>query len=247
MKALIVEDEPVAARSLQRLLAAAAPDMDASAVVGSVAAAVDWLRTRPPPDLLLLDVQLSDGLSFDIFDAVSPDAPVIFTTAHDEYALRAFEVFGIDYLLKPIDPVRLAAALAKLEHVRRPAPAFELARAYRDAAKNHKQRFLVHSGTSLVSVDAGQIAYFAKELVVRLVTTEGRGFALSQSLDELHAALDPAVFFRLNRQVLAHIQAVGRAQRLAKGKLEVDLVPPLAQPVVVSQERAAAFRQWLDR
>lgn len=246
MKALIVEDEAIAARSLQRQLAKLAPQIDASEVVGSVAQAVQWLRTRPAPDLLLLDVQLSDGLSFDIFEAVSPETPVIFTTAHDEYALRAFEVFGIDYLLKPVDPVRLSAALAKLDHVRK-APGAELARHYRSETRQFKQRFLVHSGASMVSIDVGQIAYFAKELVVRLVTVEGRGFALDQSLDEIHQTLDPALFFRLNRQVLAHIQAVGRAHRLGKGKLEVELTPPLAQPVVVSQERAAAFRQWLNR
>lgn len=249
MKALIVEDEAIAARNVQRMLLEFAPEIEAVGPVGSVQSAVEWLSRHPAPDLMFLDVQLSDGLSFEIFDAAVLTAPVIFTTAYDQFALRAFEVFGIDYLLKPIDPARFALAIAKFRKLAGATapPPTALARHYRDAAHAYKQRFLVHSGDALVSMETERVAYFVKDLVVRLVTTEGRGYALNQSLDELEPMLDPARFFRINRQVLAHIQAVKKAHRSFKGKLEVELAPPLAGSVVVSQERASAFRAWLDR
>lgn len=249
MKALIVEDEPIAVRNLQRLMAQFAPDLEVLGPVDSVRSAVAWLVSNPAPDLVFLDVQLADGLSFDIFDAVPMNAPVIFTTAHDAFALRAFEVSGIDYLLKPIEPARFALAIARFRKLAGAVPASPaaLAQNYRQAAQQFKQRFLVHSGAALSSIEVGQIAYFVKELVVRLVTVEGRGYTMNQSLDELEPLLDPALFFRLNRQVLVHIQSVLKAHRGFKGKLEVELAPPLGEPAAVSQERAAAFRAWLDR
>jgi two-component system LytT family response regulator len=246
---LIIEDEPVAARNLQRLIVELAPEIQALGPLPSVRESVEWLQSNPPPDLLFLDVQLTDGLSFEIFDSVAASVPVIFTTAFDDYALRAFESFGIDYLLKPIDPARFARAMAKFRQLTAAdaPPLREVARHYRDASGYRKQRFLVQSGDALQSIEAGHVAYFVKELVVRLVTTEGRGYALSQSLDEIEPVVDPALFFRINRQVLAHIQAVKRVHKLFKGKLQVELSPPSAQEVVVSQERAAPFRAWLDR
>lgn len=244
MRALIVEDEPVAARSLQRLLAIEAPDLDSSAVAGSVAAAVDWLQREPRPDVLFLDIQLGDGLSFDIFDACPVDVPVVFVTAHDAFALRAFEVHGIDYLLKPVDPARLRAALARLRRLAPPPPLPVVAGDYRAASRQYRQRFLVQAGGRMQALDAGDVAYFSKELVVRLVARDGRGYALAQSLDDLQRGLDPDRFFRLNRQLLVARSALGDVRRLGKGRLEVDLHPPLPEPAVVSQERAAAFRAW---
>lgn len=247
MKIVIVEDEAIAARNLARLLSKAAPDFEVVAVLPSVEASVRWLREHPAPDALFLDVQLADGLSFEIFDAVEIDAPVVFTTAYDQYALRAFEVAGVDYLLKPIEPARLATAIERLRGRAAPPPLARLAREYGEATRQYKSRFLVHSGETLHSIEVERIAYFVKELVVRLVTVEGRGHALSQSLDDLENLLDPTRFFRLNRQVLASIDAIDKAHRGFKGKLEVTLKPATAEPVTVSQERAAAFRAWLDR
>jgi two-component system, LytTR family, response regulator len=235
MRALIVEDEAVAARSLQRLLAEVAPALQVVAVTGSVADTVDWWQRSPRPDVVFLDVQLSDGLSFEVFDQVAADVPVIFTTAHDEFALRAFAVFGIDYLLKPIDPARLAAALGKLPRMAR-AP----------GAAGYRQRFLLPHGARLEPVTVDRIAWFEKALVVRLVTVDGRGFAMSQSLDQLQQALDPACFVRLNRQLLVHRQAIVGMVRAGKGRLAVRLHPEPECAAVVSQERAAAFREWLD-
>lgn len=247
MRALIVEDEPVAARSLQRLLGQVAPTLQVVAVTASVRETIDWWQREPRPDLVFLDVQLSDGLSFEIFEAVAPEVPVIFTTAHDEFALRAFGVFGVDYLLKPIDPRRLAAALDKLHALTAGAAAVALGDQYRHASGQYRQRFLLPDRGRLVPLEVDRIGWFEKALVVRLVTTDGRGFALAQSLDELQQALDPQRFFRLNRQLLVHRQSIGAVHRRGKGKLEVELQPvPEATPSV-SQERGAAFRAWLER
>lgn len=252
MLALIVEDEPVAARNLQRLIAELAPDLRVEGPFPSIASTLERLRAEPVPDLMFMDVQLGDGLCFEIFETLPLALPVIFTTAYDAFALKAFEVFGIDYLLKPIKPERFALALAKwrrLKAIGQPAitPPADLAQTYFRSAQQYRSRFLVQQGESLQSVAVGDIAYFHKDLVVRLVTRAGRGYTVSQSLDELEHVLDPARFFRVNRQVLASADAIVRATRQFKGKLELELDPPLREVAIVSQERAGAFRDWLDR
>ena len=252
MRALIVEDEPIAARSLRQLLAELGPEFAVDGPLPSIAAALDWLNSQPAPDLIFMDVQLADGLCFEIFEAMPLAVPVIFTTAYDAFALKAFEVFGIDYLLKPIKPSRFALALAKWRRLKATgavaaAPPADLAQTYFRNAQHYRARFLVQQGESLISVATEDIAYFCKDLVVRLVARNGRAYTMSQSLDELEQVLDPTQFFRINRQVLARAEAIVRATRLFKGKLQVDLEPGLKEPVIVSQERAAAFREWLDR
>ena len=252
MLALIVEDEPIAARTLRQLVAELAPDLVLEGPLATVEAAAARLASAPAPDLVFMDVQLADGLCFEIFDALSLAVPVIFTTAFDAFALKAFEVFGIDYLLKPIKPERLALALAKWRRLKASgqaaaAPPADLAQAYFRSAQQYRARFLVQQGEHLQSIAVDDIAYFHKELVVRLVTRGGRAYTVSHSLDELEQMLDPARFFRLNRQVLTRAEAIVRATRQFKGKLEVVLDPPAKEAVVVSQERAAAFRDWLDR
>lgn len=245
MKAVIIEDEARAAHGLLMLLKQVAPQVEVVQTLASVQEAIEWFSTHEPPDLAFMDIHLADGLSFDILDAVRLECPVIFTTAHDQYALRAFEVHGVDYLLKPIGPQRLAAALTKLRHVRLPTTE-AAAQLYRSSSRQYKQRFLVRGGTRLVSVDVGRIAYFVKELVVRMVTMDGRGYPMSQSLDELQQQLDPAAFFRVNRQVLAHMQSVRDIVRASRGRLQLVLEPPMAEAPIVSQDRASAFKRWLD-
>lgn len=246
---LIVEDEALAAQSLARWVADLEPGIQIEPPLATVAAALQRLAHPPVPELVLLDVHLADGLCFELFDALPLSTPVIFTTAYDEFALRAFEVFGVDYLLKPIRPERLALALAKWRRVRgqhgpqRPPAA--LAEDYFRASAAPRQRFLVPVGAAMRSIAVGEIAYFAKEWVVRLITRDGRAFAIDQTLDELEPSLPPGRFFRLNRQVLAQIDAIGLVHRGSKGRLEVELQPPLGKPLTVSQERAPAFRAWL--
>lgn len=252
MRALIVEDEAHAAAELARLLAELAPELQVEAPRGSILAAVARLAAPPAPDLIFMDVQLSDGLCFEIFAGLPPTAPVIFTTAYDQFALQAFEAFGIDYLLKPIRPARLAAALDKWRRLRESggpaaAPPAALAQHLAGAGRALRTRFLVNAGASLVSVPIEDVAYFHKALVVRLVTRSGRAYPLTQSLDELEQTLDPACFFRLNRQVIARAEAISRIDRGLKGRLDITLRPALGEDCSTSPERAAALRAWLDR
>ncbi len=252
MLALIIEDEAVSARSLASLVGEFAPELRLEAPLATVGAAIARLSREPAPDLLLMDVHLADGTCFDILEAVPATAPIIFTTAHDEFALKAFEVFGIDYLLKPIRPERLRQALEKWRQLERgkataPEASRDLARAYFNTARRYRERFLVAMGEAMRSIPVGEIAYFHKDLAVRLVTRDGRGHVLAQSLDELEAMLDPERFFRANRQFVVAIDAIARVHRGFKGRLELELSPPSAETVIVSQERAAALRAWLDR
>jgi two-component system LytT family response regulator len=252
MLALIVEDEPIAARTLHQLIVRLAPDIEVEAPLPSIQSTCVRLARAPTPDLVFMDVQLSDGLCFEIFETQPLALPVIFTTAHDTFALKAFEVFGIDYLLKPIKPDRLALALAKWRTLKAsgetsPPPPADLAQTYFRSARQYRARFLVQHGDSLHSIAVEDVAYFQKELVVRLATRSGRVYTVAQSLDELEQVLDPDRFFRINRQVLARAESIERVTRQFKGKLEVQLTPPLKEPVVVSQERASEFRSWLDR
>jgi two-component system response regulator LytT len=252
MHALIVEDEPLAARSLQQLLGDFAPDIEGEGPYPSIAATLARLRSGPAPDLLFMDVELADGLCFELFDAFPISAPVIFTTAYDQFAIRAFEVFGIDYLLKPIRPSRFALALGKWRRLRAAGQATDmqtasLATAYFHAAQTWRTRFLVAQGENFVSIAVSDIAYFQKELVVRIVTHTGARHTLSQSLDDLEKMLDPDLFFRANRQTLVSYAAIRRIGRASKGKLLVEVTPPAIDEIVVSQERATALRAWLDR
>lgn len=250
--ALIVEDEPVAAAAMRDMLAEYAPELVPEAPIGTISAAIARLAQAPAPALIFMDVHLADGLCFEIFDGLPPTSPIIFTTAYDQFALQAFEAFGIDYLLKPIRPARLAAALAKWRRLcesgaRTATPSAEAAQRYFRAAQEYRKRILVQAGETLVSVPLEDIAYFHKALVVRVVTRSGRAYPVSQSLDELEQTLDPTQFFRANRQALVRADAIARIDRGFKGKLELTLSPTLAEGCTVSQERASALRDWLDR
>jgi len=252
VRALIVEDEAIAAQTLREMLVEFAPELELEAPLGSITAAIARLAQPPAPDLIFMDVHLSDGMCFEIFDAIPPASPVIFTTAYDEFALQAFEAFGIDYLLKPIRPARLAAALSKwrqlTEQGRKPEPLpAEATRRYFHATQQFRKRLLVQSGDTLISIPVSDVAYFHKALVVRVVTNSGRAYPVSQSLEELEQTLDPTQFFRLNRQVLARAEAITQINRGFKGKLDISLQPTLSEDCTVSQERASALRDWLNR
>ena len=252
LSAMIVEDEPVTAETLRGLLTEYAPELTLEPPVATIAGAIARLAQPPAPALIFMDVHLADGLCFEIFDALPASSPVIFTTAYDQFALQAFEAFGIDYLLKPIRPARLASALAKWRRLcetgtATPPPNAEAAQRYFRSAQQYRKRMLVQSGETLVSLPLEDVAYFHKALVVRVVTRSGRAYPVSQSLDELEQTLDPEQFFRLNRQVIARAEAIDRIDRGFKGKLELRLTPPLDEGCTVSQERAGTLRDWLDR
>ena len=257
LRALIIEDEPLAANRLIGLLNKQTQPVEVVGTAESVAEAEVLLRvTQPAPDVLFLDIHLADGLSFELFERLEIRSPVIFTTAYDKYALRAFKVNSVDYLLKPIDPEELTAALAKLHRQREAATpqldAALLARVLQQArpAKEYKTRFVVRVGEHLKAIPVEQIAYFASlEKVTLLHTREGRRFVIDYTLEQLEGMLDPLEFFRLNRAYLAHAEAIHDIIHYTNSRLQTVLkpAPPDNDTVLVSREKVSTFKAWLDR
>ncbi|RAK62892.1 LytR/AlgR family response regulator transcription factor [Hymenobacter edaphi] len=258
MTAFVVEDEPLAARRLTDLLRRQQPPVQVLATADSVEAAAALLLAAPqPPDVLFLDIHLADGLSFELFERVQVRCPVIFTTAYDQYALRAFKVNSIDYLLKPIDEDELQAALHKLRAVRATpaaAPAFDagvLAQVLQQLQPQpqYKKQFVVKVGEHLKVVPVEQVSYFfSLEKATFVQTRENRRFVLDQTLEQLEKLLDPQQFFRLNRAYLVHHEAIQDIIHYTNSRLKTTLRPAAPEgDVLVSRERVSAFRQWLDR
>jgi DNA-binding LytR/AlgR family response regulator len=254
-KVLIIEDEAPAARRLRKMLEDTGRDLEIIAQLDSVEAAVKWFDNQEgQPDLIFMDIQLSDGISFEIFNKTTVTAPVIFTTAYDEYSLKAFKVNSIDYLLKPISPEDLNSALDKFEKLSQNAtPAAADTRI--DAllrtlnTKNpYKSRFLVKVGDKFYSVPIENIAYFyTEEKAVYLYTFEKIRYPLDQSLDEIEKSLDPEQFFRLNRQFIAQVNAIFKLHSYFNGKLKVNLKPEPDHEIIVSRDKASLLKDWLDR
>ncbi|GAB2967341.1 LytTR family DNA-binding domain-containing protein [Hymenobacter coalescens] len=257
MNVLLLEDEYPAAERLQHLLAQAAPEARVVAQHDTVAGAVAWLRTHPAPDLILADIHLADGISLDVFDQLVVTTPVIFTTAYDQYALQAFKTHSVDYLLKPIKLAELQAALQKLRQWHSPAlTASEVAQRLQslltqqpgtNASPAPKSRFLVRQGEQLLPIQATAIAWFqSRNETVTLVTLAGQRYLVEYTLEQLEQLLDGRQFFRLNRQFLAQLPAVQRLHPWFNGKLKLDLQPAPADEVIVSREKAAAVKSWLE-
>lgn len=261
MTVLLLEDETPAAERLRRLLSQAAPEAEVLAVLDTVAAALDWLATHPAPDLILSDVQLADGLSLDVFAQTVVRSPVIFTTAYDQYALRAFEANSVAYLLKPVKLADLQAALTKLRQWPGSAdtapasptldafnaPLERLLDALPQPQRPYKTRFLVRQGEALLPLPASEVAWFAsRHETTTLATHAGQRFVVDYTLEQLEALLDPSLFCRLNRQLLAQLPAVRRLVPHFGGKLLVELHPAAPAEVLVSKERAPAVKRWLE-
>ncbi len=250
MDVLLVEDEPPALARLEEGLRACAPEARVVGRLGSVRETVAWLRAHPGPDLVLMDLQLSDGLSLEVFRQVELQAPVIVVTAYDQHVLEALALNCIDYLLKPVRQERLAAAIGKYRQLERHF-AGDLRGLLRDLDRPRgarRERLLARRGLDFVPVQADDVAWFSTEhKLVFLRHRAGAQYLVDQPLAELEAQLDPARFFRLNRKYLAHAAAICSFRPADKGRLAVTLEPAPAEPVLVSQERAAAFREWMER
>lgn len=256
MKVLIVEDEPFAQQELIRLLEKVATGTEVIACLDSVEDTVEWLRENPVPDLIFLDIQLSDGLSFEIFKQEKVMCPVIFTTAFDEYSIQAFKVNSIDYLLKPIKTEDLQAALNKFEDVRKsyqsglqmPFDISKLELLLKPVTKEYKSRFIARVGDQIRHLGIDEISWFyAEDNVVFLITRTNHRYIIDYTLDQIMELIDPAVFTRLNRSVIAHISGIGKVSRYFNGRLLVEMIPASPEPTYVSRAKAQSFIEWLDK
>jgi two-component system LytT family response regulator len=253
MNLLIVEDEAAAASRLQHLVQDTAPDAQILAVLDSVESATAWLGTQPAPDLILMDIQLADGLSFEIFREVQVEAPVIFTTAYDDYALQAFKVNSIDYLLKPIKREELAAAFDKYRKrvaAQQPAAPVDYRRLLDLlpglTAPSYQQRIVVRYGAHIRAIEIAEAAYiFLESKIAILRGFDGKDHPVDYTLDELEQILNPKQFFRINRKLIVNVSAIDQMYAYSKSRVQLTLKPPYAGEALVSSERAAEFKQWL--
>lgn len=254
MKALIIEDEYPAAERLTKLIQKTDTGIEVQEVIGSIEAARRWFADHEAPDLIFSDIQLSDGLSFVIFDEIPIKSPIIFTTSYDEYAIKAFKVKSIDYLLKPIKPQELTAAIEKYRALTgtNTSPEYglkiqSLLDILPSAGRKFKTRFLVKQQEQLVPIHQHEIAYFftTNELVC-LVRNDNRQFLVDYRLEELEKLLDPAHFFRLNRQYIAALPAVQKIHTYFNGKLKLELFPEPSHEILISREKAPTFKEWIE-
>lgn len=240
---VILEDEAPARERLEAALHRVAPELSIAGALPSISSAVDWFRAHPSPDLVLADIQLADGLSFEIFDQTPLTCPVVFCTAYDEYVIEAMSAGGIDYLLKPIKDDDLLRAVGRYRRLE-----VHFAERIRAVARKlgEPRRILARRKEGFVALALEQVAYFAvDDKQAEVVTREGQRFEVDQTLAELEATLDPSRFFRVNRQYLVAASAIEGFRPYIKGKLLVDLSPSPTGDVIVSQENASRFRTWL--
>lgn len=252
MKALIIEDEIMAAKTLQKLLGEVSPETEVVAVLESIEDSVAWIEENPMPDLMFMDIHLADGSSFTIFDRVDITCPVIFTTAYDEYALKAFEVNSIDYLLKPISKEALERAMRKyrmLDLGRQNSNSGNIeALLYQLTQKsNYRRCFLLPERDKLVPLPTANIAYaYIEAKTVKLVSVDHKEYYLTQTLDDLMAQLDPKEFFRANRQFVISRSAVKDVSVWFGNKLAINLVMETPEKIIVSKARVAEFKHWFS-
>ncbi|MDY3068147.1 MAG: LytTR family DNA-binding domain-containing protein [Parabacteroides sp.] len=253
MKALIIEDEKAALRNLKAVIGEVDYDIDVVGEVDSIADCVDWIRSNPAPDLVFMDIHLADGSAFDIFDIVDIECPVIFTTAYDEYALRAFKVNSVDYLLKPISRTELKKALDKLslfckskqkDESPKPVDYLSIIKELK-REESYKTHFLVPVRDKLIPLSVDSILYFyIAEGTVKAVDVNNNEFVFSQTLDEITEQLNPKLFFRANRQYLISKKSVADACVWFNGRLAINLKVPTSERIIISKAKVSEFKEW---
>lgn len=250
---VIIEDEVPAARLLHSMVVRLRSEWDIIVLPGSVEEAIDWFASHPHPDLIFLDIQLADGNSFDFLSAARPTSAIIFTTAYDQYAVRAFTVNSIDYILKPVDEQRLQDAIRKYEqlhnsHNTRPDDYLStLLDTLQPKEKQYRTRFLIYGADSFRTLQVSDIAYFYSENKITFaVTRSNQEHVIDLSLNKLTEQLDPDRFFRANRQVILCIDAIDHAEPYFNGKLSVTARPPFKGKITISEEKLSAFKRWLN-
>lgn len=253
MKILIIEDEQPAAKQLTKLLLKCDPSVSVIETIDSVESSVKWLKTFPTPDAVFMDIQIADGLSFDIFNHVEIPCPVIFTTAFDQYAIKAFKVNAVDYLLKPIDEDELSEALDKIRNrsSENNLPPQYSKEFYQNILQNvvkkdFKERFLIKTGQSLSRLDTLEIAYFfSEDGLTQCLTHPNKRHIIEHTLDELESLMNPKDFFRINRKLYVNLKSIQKISPHFNGRLKLELTPQYREEVFVARERVNDFKAWL--
>lgn len=247
MKILIIEDEIKTAKALARLISILQPEAEIVASLQTVKAAIGYLSSESPPELIFMDVQLADGACFDIFKEVTVTSPVIFCTAYDEYAIAAFKANGIDYILKPFSEETLAAAFRKVATLKQSFGTTEEKPLFPLSAQNGRKSFLVfrHNKYTVIAVEHIAFFYIKGEMSV-MATFEGAEYVISQPLDTISNQLPPGQFYRINRQYLINFDAVHEVEHYFARKLLVHLKTVTPEKIIIGKNKATEFLQWLD-
>jgi DNA-binding LytR/AlgR family response regulator len=249
MNVIILEDETRAANYLERLILKVAPEMKVVAKLETVRNAVQFLNSHTDIDLIFSDVQLADGLSFEIFNKVSVKCPIVFTTAYDHYAIEAFKTNGIDYLLKPIEEERLKQAIEKSKKFSS-STIFDklLSISNSSSSKTYKSRFMVKVGDKIKSIPIEEItAFYSLEKATFIHTSSNRDFCIDYSVDQLESLLDPAACFRINRKYIVSISACSNILAWTNSRLRLKIDGITDDEIIVARERVQEFKEWLDR
>lgn len=251
MRVLIVEDEIAAARRLSKMLVEVEPSAQILAVTDSVSSTIEWLQVNPEPDLILLDIHLADGISFKIFNQVKVKCPIIFTTAFDQYAIQAFKLNSIDYLLKPINPEELKFSLTKFKENQNPSNNFDFEKILAEIRKPHQefqQRFVVQFADKLKAIEIDSVAYFmALDKSVFLVSADNHRYAIDYTMEKLEGVLNPKSFFRVNRKFIVNFASIKNMYFYSKSRVKLELNPNVDTDVIVSSERSSDFKEWLNQ
>ncbi|HZX75426.1 MAG TPA: LytTR family DNA-binding domain-containing protein [Cyclobacteriaceae bacterium] len=258
MKIFIVEDEELAVKKLQKTLLSVGNDLEVVGNANSIVSAVEWLKSNPQPDLILMDIELADGQSFEIFNLMEVKSPVIFTTSYDEYALKAFKVNSLDYLLKPIQKDELENAIAKFKNLKQvyagqqpqETPISALVKELQQTlqSKEFRKRFLVKYMTKLLSIDVTSIAYFYSDDRLSFFKTEDdKKYMVDYTIDEIENMVDPDQFFRINRAFLVSVKSVEQIHDYFGNRLKLNLKPAIDKEALVSREKVTEFKNWMGK
>ena len=250
MKAIIIEDEVIATKNLQRLIAQVNKDIEIIATLKSIEESVEWFSVNPSPDVVFMDIHLSDGASFSIFEKVKIQAPVIFTTAYDEYALKAFEVNSIDYLLKPINIKELERAIDKFSRLNKAQTdntevIATMLSMIKKESKNYKSSFLIPHKDKFIPLSVTDIAYiYSENKIAKINTFSNQTYYENDSLDKIQQQIDPSLFFRANRQFIISRKAIRDISVWFDSKLSINLSVDVPEKIIISRMRASEFKAW---
>lgn len=253
MKVLIIEDEDLAVKKLQKTLSFVDNTIEIAGITDSISSSVEWLQNNEAPDLILMDIELADGQSFAIFDLISVTSPVIFTTSYDEFALKAFKVNSIDYLLKPVQPEDLEMALKKYKSIRGNAASTDIQSLVKELQQQlfpneYRKRFLVKNGQKLVSIAIDSIAYFYSDGRLNFFkTVDNKKYVVDYTMDELEDMLNPQDYFRVSRSFYVSVACISKIDDYFGNRLILQLQPATDKEVLVSREKVMPFKKWMGK